>query len=354
MKKPRTAAELIADAAERVGAKTDPKHHVEGAPLGYRLKGVSTLVNAAGEPVMQWVKTAKEYETPQAVLDAFRDAITMVPIKTLKPTKAAKRSTYDADRLTVLPMGDPHFGMLSWPEETGEDFNLQIAQRHLQEAVERLVALSPNTETGLLINLGDFLHADNFEARTSRSGHALDVDSRWPKIMKIAVLTLVYCAKHMLTKHRTVKVINIKGNHDDQSAIMLAMCLAAYFHDEPRIQIDESPAMFHWHEFGQNLIGVTHGHTVKPDKLPGVMASDQSAAWGRTKYRYFYTGHVHHESKKEFPGCIVETFRTLAAKDAWHSAQGYRSGRSMVGDVIHKDYGRVLRHEVGVEQLRAG
>jgi hypothetical protein len=350
--KPRTAEELIAEAAERADAKKDPKVHIDGAPLGYRLKGVSTLVKTADGGV-QWVKTEKDAESVQAVLDAFRDAILMKPVLRVKPTKALKASAYDVERLAVYPMGDPHIGMLSWPEETGDDFNLQIAKAHLQEATERLVALAPNTETGVLINLGDFFHSDNYAGITARSGHPLDVDSRWPKMLRVGVWTLIHCVKLMLVKHKRVVVFNQPGNHDDHTAIMLALCLEAHFVNEPRVTIDTAPGMFRYHEFGQNLLGVTHGHTVKPDKLPGVMASDKPEQWGRTKFRYWYTGHVHHESKKEYPGCVVETFRTLAAKDAWHHAQGYRSGRSMVCDVLHKDFGRVLRHEVGVEQLHA-
>jgi hypothetical protein len=127
--------------------------------------------------------------------------------------------------------------------------------------------------------------------------------------------------------------------------------MKAHFHYEPRVVIAPNPSMFHYHEFGTNLLGITHGHTVKANALPGIMANDQAPAWGRTKQRYWYCGHVHHESKKEYPGCIVETFRTLAPKDAWHAGQGYRAGQSMVCDVVHKTRGRIMRHEVGVESL---
>jgi hypothetical protein len=54
---------------------------------------------------------------------------------------------------------------------------------------------------------------------------------------------------------------------------------------------------------------------------------------------------------KEYSGCKVETFNTLAAKDAWHHGAGYRADRKMVCDVYHTEHGRVLRHEVGIEQL---
>jgi hypothetical protein len=56
--------------------------------------------------------------------------------------------------------------------------------------------------------------------------------------------------------------------------------------------------------------------------------------------------------KKELRGCTVESLRTLAARDAWHHAKGYRSGRSMNVDVYHRELGFRARHQVGVEELR--
>ena len=344
-----------AEVAAKLEASRKPELHAHVAPAGYRLRGVSTLLGPDGQAAQTWVKTEKAPADPQAVLDAFRLAIELDPIPAAQRVRlhVSVPEEPDTHRLTVYPMGDPHFGMLAWPLETGNDFNLEIARRQLLGAMTHLVALAPATETALLLNLGDFLHADNFEARTARSGHALDVDSRYPKILRCAIWTLIEMCKLALTKHRRVKLVNVKGNHDDQSSIMLALCLAAHFANEPRVEIEESPAMFHKHRFGVNLLGTTHGHTIKGKDLPLLMAADWAEDWGATTYRHWYTGHVHHESVKEHAGATVETFRTLAAKDAWHAGQGYRAHRAMVCDVWHEKWGKVLRHSVGVEQLDA-
>ena len=83
------------------------------------------------------------------------------------------------------------------------------------------------------------------------------------------------------------------------------------------------------------------------------MATDRASDWGETRFRYWLTGHVHHMSGKEYPGCIVETFRTLAPRDAHAHAAGYRSDRDMQMLVHHKKHGRINRHTVGIEQLTA-
>jgi hypothetical protein len=47
----------------------------------------------------------------------------------------------------------------------------------------------------------------------------------------------------------------------------------------------------------------------------------------------------------------VETLRTLAAKDAWHTAKGYRSMRDTRLIVHHKDCGEIERHTCAVARL---
>ncbi|MEZ7846838.1 MAG: hypothetical protein QMB17_00295, partial [Polaromonas sp.] len=87
-----------------------------------------------------------------------------------------------------------------------------------------------------------------------------------------------------------------------------------------------------------------HGDTIKGPALMGVMAADQAAMWGATLHRYWMVGHVHHSDRKEYPGGLVEYFRTLAAGDAWHHGQGYRSGRDMCCIVMHTNFGEIERH----------
>jgi hypothetical protein len=328
-----------------------PHDMTHPVPEGFHAKGVSTLYGADGTVKAQWVKSQKdrEYEhdvlveAMQTIAEPFRGA--SVPAK--KPAKT------NADLLTVYPMGDPHLGMLSWHRETGQDFNLDIAEQTLVGAVDQLVGLAPPSEQALILNLGDFFHTDNASNRTMRSGNALDVDSRWSKILSVGVRAMRRCIDRALEKHAAVTVVNEVGNHDDHSAIMLSICLQQYYENNKRVTVDTSPAMFHWYRFGKCLIGVNHGDKVKPENLPGVMAHDRARDWGETEHRYWYVGHVHHDRVREFPGCTVESFRTLAARDAWHTGAGYRSGRDMKADILHREHGRIMRHVVGVSMLEA-
>lgn len=329
-----------------------PEHnYTHPVPEGFHLKGASQLYRRGEEaPLLTWVKSNKSQEDKFEMLKEACAALSEPFFALAQPL--SKPTTCNADLMQVYPMGDPHFGMLAWKLETGEDFDLKIAETQLCAAVDLLVEMAPPAKRALIINLGDFFHTDNQTNRTSRSGNALDVDSRWTKLLQVGVRAMRRCIDRALEKHEEVHVINEIGNHDDHSSIMLAMVLDAFYHNEPRVTLDMSPAKYHYVRFGANLIGVTHGDTCKANALPMIMAQDRSADWGETTNRHWYTGHVHHDSLKEMVGCSVETFRTLAPGDAWHMAQGYRSGRDMKSDTWHVTKGRVTRQIVNVEQIR--
>lgn len=320
-------------------------------PDGYHVKGVSTYYDANGEVRGQWVKTkADEQHRLAMLLDAMShiaDAWFQVADPAPRPAKT------DDELLCVYPMGDPHVGMFAWAEETGgDDFDLKIAEENMVQAVDTLVAGAPPASRALIIDLGDFFHGDNSENRTARSGNSLDIDTRWAKVIRVGVRAARRCIDRALERHASVDMWCVGGNHDDHSAVMLATCLAQFYEREPRVKIHPTAGAFHYMRFGLNLIGSTHGHTVKLDKLGPIMATDRARDWGETEHRYWYTGHVHHDSLKEFPGVIVETFRTLAPRDAWHAASGYRSGQDMKVDVLHKEDGRITRNTVGIRAIK--
>lgn len=319
------------------------------APAGMEIRGVSTYYNKDGEVRGEWVKSYKtDEERLQWLLQAVTDSC--APLEraaTIEP-----RGRANSDLMTLYPMGDPHIGMYAWAEETGANFDLEVAEANLVEATRRLVRCAPPSETALIVNLGDFFHADNKENRTMRSGAVLDVDTRWAKVLRIGLRAMRTCIESALRKHQRVEVINEIGNHDEHTSQALTLALSMLYEKNPRVSFDQSPAKFHYRTFHRNLIGVTHGDTVKPEQLGPIMAADRPEDWGTTKHRFWLCGHVHHRRLFELPGCTVESFRTLAGPDAWTAASGYRSGRDMQAIVLHKDHGEVERHRVDIGMLQ--
>lgn len=313
-------------------------------PSGHVLRGVSTLVDETGAIKQQWIKTKQEDDDRLLWLTELRaigDSIERVP-----PQPAPEHS--NDDLLVVLPAGDPHVGLLSWHEDAGENFDMEIAERNLVAAFDRLISLAPAAAQALLIFIGDNTHADG-QANTTTKGTRVDVDGRTVKMMRTTIRACRRAIDLSLARFGRSHVIVERGNHDELLSAMLALALSLAYENEPRVTVDVSPEVFHWFRFGSVLIGTHHGDRVKPADLLGVMAVDRQADWGETKQRRFYCGHLHHLQTKEVPGLIVETLPTLSAADAWHRSMGYRSQRAMYMDVFHRDGRHINRHFVGIE-----
>jgi len=322
---------------------------VHALPDGLKLKGTSTLYDMeTGAAKIQWVKSLVDKERQEAIfLEALEGFAEAIP----RSEKVKPPELTDDNLLACYPVGDHHFGMLSWHEETGDDYDLSIAESLLRGSIDYLIESAPHAETALVAILGDFMHYDSFEAVTPAHKNLLDADSRFPKMVRAAIKTLRYMIAQCLLKHQKVHVIIEIGNHDPSSSIFLMECFHNLYEHEPRVTIDRSPSHFHYYRFGKVLIGTHHGDKVKSEKLPMIMATDRAKDWGDTEHRYWWTGHIHHDSVKEFTGCKTESFRVLAPLDAYAANAGYRSGRDMKAIIMHKDFGEVERHIINSQML---
>ena len=335
--------------ASKSGYAPDSSNMRGDAPAGFTVKRHSARFDRDGNAAGGWLITEP---TKTQAWEAFEQSCNDLVENMKGLAEPAPAPAYaDSDLLTVVPLGDPHFGMMSWAAETGENFDLEIAERITVNAVDRLTEMLPSTETALLLNLGDYFHADNGSNRTPRSGVQLDVDGRFQKIASVGFRAMIRCIDRLLIKHKKVIVRNNRGNHDPHQAAMLTIAVDAYYHNEPRVDVETSPSGFYYLRFGKNLIGSTHGDGAKLGSLSEIMAHDRPQDWAKTAFRVWHCGHFHHNQSKEQIGCTIETHRTLAATDAWHSYQGYRSGRDLKGIVYHKDFGEMSRVRCGVEMI---
>lgn len=341
-------------AADELGCNAstvERRLHKNNIPMGRQIYATSTLVRGGeGDSfALQWVKEKAAQPTKAQILEGLKDALRST--KPLPRVKAPKKVF--ADLLAVYPMGDPHFGQYSWSEETGDDYDLRIAEELHVGAMDRLVASAPAAENALIVNVGDYFHANDGKNRTPQSQHALDVDTRHRKVVTAGVRSLRRMIERALEVHKTVKLISVPGNHDIESSIVLSIALGMLYENNPRVIIDDSPAKFVYHRHGKCLIGVTHGDTCKIERLGELMACDRRKEWGETDYHHWFTGHLHHRRFHEGVGFTVEVLRTLAGKDAYAASHNYRSERDMQVVVFDKTHGEQERHTVNARQVRA-
>ena len=313
-------------------------------PPGQYVERRTIQFDKDGNREREWTKVKTQFsqtEFIESIWEAFKD------VKPVPKVRKPKRS--DSDLLTAYMLADQHMGMMAWAGETGENYDLKIGEKRLLAATEKLVASTPDSETGLILNLGDFYHADNKEGRTERSGNILETDGRWDKTYVVGVNVTETMIQMALQKHAFVEYKAIPGNHDDRSAFTLAVAMYQRFRDNPRVKIHIDSLPFFVKEFGRNMLFSTHGHQLKPLAAAGAAASFFPEVWGRTSHRHGLFGHLHHAAKGgEVNGMTWEIFQSLVSKDFYHFAHGYSAQQSMTAITYHRDGGEETRNKYNV------
>ncbi|MBO9717506.1 MAG: metallophosphoesterase [Pseudoxanthomonas sp.] len=328
-----------------------PEHQmVHPTAPGFIAKGTSTLYREDGSVAAQWVKTTADQEAQLAALEAAVVAMGE-KIPRDKPRPAPTRTV--ADLCNVYVLTDYHLGMLAWHEETGADWDTEIAEAMLVDWFAAAIAQAPAAESAVFAQLGDFLHWDGMDAVTPASKHLLDADTRFQKLVRVAIRAVRRVIGMLLIKHQRVHVLMAEGNHDPASSIWLREWLASSFELEPRVTVDTSPDPYYCVEHGKTALFFHHGHKRRPKDIDTVFAAKFREVFGRTEHAYAHMGHLHHIDVKETNLMVVEQHRTLAAPDAYASRGGWMSGRDAVVVTYSKRHGEVSRCRISSKMLEA-
>ena len=322
--------------------------HVRNTPMS--IKATSTLEDGEGNVKLQWIKRDK---TEEDRLIALRLAIDTLK-EDIKPSKPVKKVNKDYNKklCNQYTLTDYHLGMMSWWEETGADWDLKIAEDTLVKFFETAMASSPNAKECIFAQIGDFLHWDGLDAVTPASKHVLDADTRFTKLVRVAIRVIRRVVKMLLQKYDKVTLIMAEGNHDPASSVWMREMFHSFYEDEPRLHVDINPDPYYCFTFGKVCLFYHHGHKKRLGSLDSVFVGKFKKEFGMSEFVYAHTGHLHHEHKIESNLMTLEQHRTLAAKDAYSSRGGYMSGRDSKLITYHKDYGEVSRNIVNINMLR--
>jgi hypothetical protein len=313
------------------------------------IKGKSTLSDKDGNLVMEWVKTEvsekDKIENLRQAIKALNDEIIPCEI-----TPKTKTETY-ANLINQYTLTDYHLGMMAWGEETGADWDMKIAEETLIKYFKYAIESSPKAETAIFAQLGDFLHWDGMDAVTPQHRHLLDADTRFTKLVRVAIKVIRQVINMLLQKYPTVKLIMAEGNHDMASSIWLRETLSIFYENEPRITIDTNPSPYYCITWGDCCLFYHHGHKKSAESLDSVFVSKFKSEFGKSKFVYAHTGHLHNTKILETNLMIIEQHRTLAAKDAYASRGGWSSGRDSKVITYHKQFGEVDRRTINIDAI---
>ncbi len=328
----------VSDGPAGKSVQQKPEHgDAFAVPAGHVVKGVSTLVDPDGNKIVEWIKTKQGEIDPLAIAEWLKAAfVDYVPAANPTPAPAS----HSADLLTLIPANDWHIGLSAWGKQVGVNWDLKIAEEVIGPTIEDVIARSSPSAESIVLGGGDLLHADNRMNQTT-GGTPQDVDGRYQKVVEVTGRLMVRTVDAALRQHQRVTVRILPGNHDEHACVAIAWFLFAWYRNEPRVTVDVDPSLFFWFRFGQVLIGSTHGHMVKIDKMPGIMAHRRAEDWGQTKFRYVHGFHLHHSAKfaTEGNGVVSEIHQAPIPQDAWHYGSGFCSGRSVQAITYHRHSG---------------
>jgi len=323
-------------------------------PEDYLLERGTFQTNGQGQLTQQWLKLKKDAAEIQSVADVVKDYAKEIPALELPDLqKIRRKSSFEKNSLTLHPLPDMHLGMFAWAKEThDEDWDLSIACTRFKSIMDRVMDKSPKSAVGVVLGGGDLVHADNMDNMTRRSSNALDVDSRYPKVVKNAIELCLYQVELARQNYEKVGVRILPGNHDEHVATAVTYSLWAWYRDVPQVEVDIDPSLFWFFEHGNVMLAATHGHRTRIGDLPAVMAGHQAPMWGRTEFRYGHGFHIHHKSKMvdEFGGAICETHQAPIPSDAYHAGGPWVSGRSMQSITYDSHEGEIDRVTVNVRR----
>ena len=303
---------------------------------------LSTIKSSVSRPN---IDAQRQEEMMQAAIASLCETI-----KKEKPVPAPKHSLEDLLSLYVIT--DYHIGMKAWGEETrGDNWDTKIAEDMLYRWFKSAIKSSPDSQTAVFAQMGDFLHWEGMDAVTPMNRNILDADGRIQMIIRVALRAIRRIVRELLIKHKTLHLIMAEGNHDPAGSAFLRESLNMLYEDEPRVFVDVSPDPYYCYEHGFTSLFFHHGHKKKMTNIDDVFVAKFREVFGRTKFSYGHMGHLHHRDMKETNLMVLEQHRTLAAHDQYASSHGWVSGREAQSITYSKKYGEVGRVVVTPEMI---
>jgi hypothetical protein len=268
-------------------------------------------------------KMSKDYAPP--VIDA-----------SAMPRKNSGIELGSENNLLEVSLFDLHIGKLGWAGEVGENYDTKIARARFIDAITVLLKRAKGfTYNKILFPIGnDFFNSDN-QFNTTTKGTPQDEDVRWQKTFDLGCKLIVDAINILKATGVDVEVPVIPGNHDQERSYYLGSFINAWFRDDPQVTVNNSALTRKYYEWGEVMLGFTHGNEEKENSLPLLMATEQKKMWGRTTFHEWHLGHFHKKRNVKFTifdkaqvlneehSVTVRYLSSLSGTEEWHYKKGY-------------------------------
>jgi len=249
---------------------------------------------------------------------------------------------YDVNgKMLELNLADLHLGKLAWIGDSGESYDYKIAKERFFYLINDILTRTSHYKFNkiLFVWSNDFFHYDSTNITTT-AGTRQDSDLRWQKLYKIGIEMLIE-GIDLLSQYAPVETFYIGSNHDKMTSFYAINELYAWFRNNDNININIEAQARKYIEFGNSLVGFTHGDSEKKNRIGKLMPIEARESWGRTLFHEVHAAHFHSEQVvKEENGIIVRYVSSPTSTDNWHYENGYvgavKKAQSFIWD---KEYG---------------
>ena len=275
------------------------------------VKSVKFWQNFQGEQRFSIVTHNAWHEMPNMKKDLLKYIKTRsIKIPKIKYKKSKDPICYE------ISLPDIHYGKI-----TDEPTNI-IEKQYIQ-AIMDLHRKADGLEIDrFLLPVGnDGLNSEGMSRATTKGTPQQD-NMRWRESFR-GYWHLVTKAIDYLAQFAPVDVVVVQGNHDFERMFYAGEVLAAIYHNNKNVIIDNNLDSRKYYEYGTNMIMFTHGDKEKTQELPLLIATEQPEMWSRAKVREVHCGHKHKEMLNEYMGTKVRFIPSICGNDLWHKTRGY-------------------------------
>jgi len=282
-----------------------------------------------------------------------------------------KREFAKGEHLLVVDPADIHFNKLALTAETGNEYNIDIAESRLLTGVQKLLTKANGFGVDRIVFVlgNDFLHSDN-PFSTTTSGTRQDTATMWWEAYSRAKKAFVQ-AIELCTQYAPVHLVHCPSNHDYASGWMLSDSIGSWFRNDANVILsDSSLSIAHrkYIQYGNNLLGFTHNDGAKEGDLANLMQIECRKAWSESPFATWYLHHYHIKDRKTYGknpvkierdnlgvtvirssaidpenNVFTEVVRSPSASDSWHFRNGYVGKQAIECFMHHVDDGPSVR-----------
>jgi hypothetical protein len=243
---------------------------------------------------------------------------------------------------------DLHSGSLCIPEETGNSFTIQDACQIIENCVDAAIQKGQenNVEEYVYVIGNDRVNADSRHHKTSSQRTNVDMDQSIYLAWRDTVQTDITCIDR-LRRHGKVRVVSVPGNHDTILSLAMAREISAWFRDCPDVEVRVSMKQRDYIQYGNVLLGFTHGRFEKISNLHVLMAEEQRKLWSESECCEFIIADKHakvtklYDSMADLNKLVIRRLPSASGTTLYEHSHGWDKVRGSELHIYHKQYGHI-------------